>query len=85
MVKNNDYVALRIQEIQDKPYHTEYRSPREALAAIRNGHNAYYVWGEMPLKMKIREYGLDSLLLDDIDIPAGERRSSKPSTTPMPV
>ena len=40
MVKNNDYVALRIQEIQDKPYHTEYRSPREALAAIRNGHAA---------------------------------------------
>ena len=74
MVKNNDYVALRIQEIQDKPYHTEYRSPREALAAIRNGHDAYYVWGEMPLKMKIREYGLDSLLLDDIDIPAGELR-----------
>ena len=56
MVKNNDYVALRIQEIQDKPFHTEYRSPREALAAIRNGQNAYYVWGEMPLKMKIREY-----------------------------
>ena len=74
MVKNNDYVALRIQEIQDKPYHTEYRSPREALTAIRNGHDAYYVWGEMPLKMKIREYGLDSLLLDDIDIPAGELR-----------
>ena len=74
MVKNNDYVALRIQEIQDKPFHTEYRSPREALSAIRNGHGTYYVWGEMPLKMKIREYGLDSLLLDDIDIPAGELR-----------
>ena len=74
MVKNNDYVALRVQAIHDKPYHTEYRSPREALATIRHGQNTYYVWGEMPLRMKIKEYGLDSLLLDDIDIPAGELR-----------
>ena len=74
MVKNNDYAALRIQAIQDKPFHTEYHTPREALSAIRNGHRAYYIWGEIPLKMKIREYGLDSLMLDDIDIPAGELR-----------
>ena len=74
MVKNNDYVALRIQAIQDKPFHMEYRTPREALTAIRNGHRAYYIWGEIPLKMKIKEYGLDSLILDDVDIPAGELR-----------
>ena len=74
MVKNNDYVALRINAIKDKPFHTEYHNPREALSAIRNGHHAYYIWGEIPLKMKIKEYGLDSLLLDDIDIPAGELR-----------
>ena len=74
MVKNNDYVALRIQAIQNKPFHIKYTSPKEALIAIRNGHHAYYIWGEMPLKMKIREYALDSLLLDDIDVPAGELR-----------
>ena len=74
MVKNNDYVALRVQAIQDKPFHMEYRTPKEALTAIRNGHRAYYIWGEIPLKMKIKEYGLDSLMLDDVDIPAGELR-----------
>ena len=74
MVKNNDYVALRVQAIQDKPFHMEYHSPKEALTAIRNGHRAYYIWGETPLKMKIKEYGLDSLILDDVDIPAGELR-----------
>ena len=74
MVKNNDYVALRVQAIQDKPFHMEYHSPKEALTAIRNGHRAYYIWGEIPLKMKIKEYGLDSLMLDDVDIPAGELR-----------
>lgn len=74
MVKDNDYVALRIKAIQNKPFHTEYHTPREALSAIRNGHRAYFIWGGTPLKMKIKEYGLDSLLLDDIDIPAGELR-----------
>ena len=74
MVKNNDYVALRVQAIQDKPFHMEYRTPKEALTAIRNGHRAYYIWGEIPLKMKIKEYGLDSLILDDVDFPAGELR-----------
>jgi ABC-type amino acid transport substrate-binding protein len=44
MVKENDYAALRIQAIEDKPFQTEYRSPKEALAAIRNGHRAYYIW-----------------------------------------
>ncbi len=74
MVKENDYAALRIQAIEDKPFQTEYRSPKEALAAIRNGHRAYYIWGEIPLKMKIKEYGLDSLKLDDIDIMPAELR-----------
>ena len=74
MVKNNDYVALRIKAMHNKPFHTEYQTPKEALSAIRSGHHAYYIWGEIPLKMKIKEYGLDSLLLDDIDIPAGELR-----------
>ena len=62
MVKDNDYVALRIKAIQNKPFHTEYHTPREALSAIRNGHRAYFIWGGTPLKMKIKEYGLDSLV-----------------------
>ena len=78
MVKNNDYVALRVQAIHDKPYHTEYRSPREALAAIRHGQNTYYVWGEMPLRMKIKEYGLDSLLLDDRRVATHPRQMVQP-------
>ena len=43
MVKNNDYVALRVQAIHDKPYHTEYRSPREALATIRHPSRAKHL------------------------------------------
>ena len=74
MVKENDYAALRIENIKDKPYHVEKHTPREALTAIRNGQHAYFVWGEKPLRMKFKEYGLDSLMLDDIDIPVAELR-----------
>ncbi len=74
MVKENDYAALQVQGIKDKHYHVKLRTPREALTDIRNGKRAYFVWGEIPLKMKFREFGLDSLMLDDIDIPAAELR-----------
>jgi len=74
MMKNNDYAALRLQQEYNKKFHIEYRSPREALTAIRNGRNSYYIWGAIPLKMKIKEYRLDSLVLDDVNIPAGELR-----------
>ena len=72
MVKKNDYAPLSILQT-DPQFTLEYHSPKEALTSIRNGKNSYFIWGELPLKMKIREFGLDSLLvLDDIDIPVGE-------------
>ena len=73
MMKKNDYAPLSIQKY-DPQFTIEYHSPKEALTNIRNGRNSYYIWGELPLKMKIREFGLDSLVLDDTDIPAGELR-----------
>lgn len=73
MLKKNDYAPLSILQY-DPQFTIEYRSPKEALTSIRNGRSSYYIWGELPLKMKIREFGLDSLVLDDTDIPAGELR-----------
>ena len=74
MLKKNDYAPLRITSDFSPQFTIEYRSPKEALTSIRNGRNSYYIWGELPLKMKIREFALDSLILDDTDIPAGELR-----------
>ena len=74
MLKENDYAALQVIGIKKKPYHVEYHTPRQALTAIRNGRRAYFVWGETSLKMKFKEYGLDSLILEDIGIPAAELR-----------
>jgi len=73
ILKNNDYVALRVIETDPK-FKVFYHSPKEALTRIRNGKYKYYLWGEMPIKMKIKEFGLDSLVLDVTDIPPGELR-----------
>ena len=73
-IKKNDYVELRLKEREGYQFVTEYHNPREALTGIRNGKYKYAAWGEMPLKLKIKELSLDNIVLDEIDIPAGELR-----------
>ena len=73
-IKKNDYAEMRIYEHGEPAFQTAYHSPREALAGIRNGKYDYYVWGEIPLSLKIKELNLDSIVLDPIDIPTGELR-----------
>ena len=74
LVKRADYAAWQIQERGDSNFSVKYYSPKEALMAVRNKRYNYFIWGEEPLKRKIQEFHFDSLLLDRIDIPAGELR-----------
>ena len=74
LVKRADYAAWQIQERCDSNFAVKYYSPKEALMAVRNKRYSYFIWGEEPLKRKIQEFHFDSLLLDRIDIPAGELR-----------
>ena len=74
ILKKNDYAALRVSEIKGRPFKTEYHASREALIGIRSGKYKYYAWGEIPLIMKIKEYGVDDVVFDDVDIPSGELR-----------
>ena len=73
-LKKNDYVDLKISERKDKNFTVEYHSPREALMGIRSGKYKYYMWGEQPLKQKVKELGLDGIEFDDTDMPSGELR-----------
>ena len=73
-LKNNDYAALRLNEIPDLPFAQEYHSPKDGLTGVRSGRYKYYIWGEVPLARKIKELNLDSITLDAIDIPPGELR-----------
>ena len=74
LVKKDDYAAMTLNLMDDSTFVTEYHSPKDALTGIRQGKYKYFIWGEVPLSRKIQELGLDSLVLDDINIPAGELR-----------
>ena len=74
LVKEDDYAAMALAERGKLPFVTEYHSPKDGLTGIRQGLYKYYIWGETPLKHKIQELSLDSIVLDEIDIPAGELR-----------
>ena len=74
LTKKNDYAALRIGEMKDRCFKMEYRSAKDGLTDIRNGKFRYFVWGDIPLRRKVKELGLDSIVFDKTDIPAGELR-----------
>ena len=74
ILKEDDYAAIVIANKDNLAFATEYQSPKNGLTGIRSGRYKYFIWGEIPLNRKIQELGLDSIVLDDIDIPAGELR-----------
>ena len=73
LVKEDDYAAMSLATSYPT-LGTEFHTPKDALTGIRQGRYKYYIWGEIPLNYKIHELGLDSIALDEIDIPAGELR-----------
>ena len=74
IVKDNDYAALRISQYDSLKCQVEYRSTRDALSGIRSGKYKYYIWGENPINLKLKELGIENVVLDQTDIPSGELR-----------
>ena len=74
LLKEEDYAAIVIPTRNDNNFITEYHTPKNALTGIRQGIYKYFIWGEKPLEHKIQELSLDSIALDEIDIPPGELR-----------
>ena len=72
--KKDDYAALALSGKRKLPFTLEFHSPKDGLTGIRQGRYKYYIWGEIPLNHKIQELALDSIILDQINIPAGELR-----------
>ena len=50
----------------------EFQTPKVALMGVLNGDYKYYVWGEEPLKWKIKELNLEGIVLNDVGIPISE-------------
>jgi len=70
----NDSIARRLLGEGADSLNIEYRTPREALSGIANNEYHYYLWGEEPLKWKMKEYNLsNSIVISKIeDVPASE-------------
>ena len=50
----------------------EFQTPKVALTGLINGDYKYYVWGEEPLKWKIKELNLEGIILNDVGLPISE-------------
>ena len=75
IMKTDDYAPIRILMTNPKPPFTiEYHSPKDALTGIQRGTYDYFLWGEVPIQRKLKEFGLDNLATDITDIPPGELR-----------
>ena len=75
IMKANDYAPIRILMTNPEPAFTiEYHSPKEALTGIQRGTYDYFLWGEVPIQRKLKEFGLDNLVTELTDIPPGELR-----------
>ena len=67
ILKESDYAAYRI-DTPTANFHVLFRTPREALIGIANGHYKYFIWGEEPMKRKRAEMALNDIIFGDIDI-----------------
>lgn len=75
IMKANDYAPIRILMMDPDPsFIIEYHSPKEALAGVSRGKFDYFLWGEIPIQRKIKEFGLNDLVTDLTDMPPGELR-----------
>ena len=72
LVKKDDYAPFRISQELQPEFTIIYKTPKDGLTSVRRGQSKYYIWGEIPLSKKVKELTLDSIALDEIDIPAGE-------------
>jgi len=75
IMKTDDYAPIRILMTNpDPPFTIEYHSPKDALTGVQRGIYDYFLWGEIPIQRKLKEFALDSLVTDLTDIPPGELR-----------
>ena len=71
--KPGDYSAYYFQDGDTiNSSFMEFQTPKVALLGLINGDYKYYIWGEEPLKWKIKELHLEGIVLNDVSIPISE-------------
>ena len=70
ILKENDYGYVYINSHPHPDFKIRLLTPREALAGINSGHYKYFIWGAVPMKLKVDEKVGHNIEFCDIDIPA---------------
>lgn len=74
VLKAGDYSTIFFMDDSTDANLIEYQSPKVALLGLISGDNKYFLWGEEPLRWKIKELGIDGVYLNDVGIPVSEVR-----------
>ena len=73
-LRKGDYAAMEIEAMDTIPFKLRYLPPREGLLGVSTGACTYYIWGEEPMKQKIKELALTGFVFDSTELPDGELR-----------
>ena len=68
----NDSLPYEVIKRFEKRANLEIFTGREALGSLETGKLDYFLWGRAPLQWKIREYNMENVVIDSLDIPAIE-------------
>ena len=73
VLKPSDYsVFYFLAEDSSYIHKMEFQSPKVALMGLLAGDYDYFVWGEEPLKWKIKELNMEGIHLTEVNIPISE-------------
>ena len=75
VLKPSDYsITYFLAEDSNYINHIEFQSPKVALLGLRDNDYKYFVWGEEPLKWKMKELGFaqEGFILNDVNIPVSD-------------
>ncbi len=75
VLKPSDYTLKYFLSV-DSSYirRIDFQSPKVALLGLRDKDYKYFVWGEEPLKWKLKEFSMENegLILNEVSIPASQ-------------
>ena len=72
VMRKDSQVAAKNLSLLNPQLRLQYHAPMEALTGVLSGKYDYFIWGEEPLKWKIKELNLEGLRISNIDVPIAE-------------
>ena len=73
VLKPNDFTLSFFRNI-DSTYsqHLDFQSPKVALTGLKDSIYQFFIWGEEPLKWKLREFNIEGIVLNEVPIPVSD-------------